>query len=480
MKPKVFISYSWSSESHRELVRNWADRLLTDGVQVVLDQYELKEGHDKYAFMEKMVTDPSVTHVLIISDRMYSEKADARKAGVGTESQIISQEVYEKVEQSKFIPIICELTMEGEPCLPRFIKTRIGINFSSPELVNDNWERLIRLLFGKPAFQKPDVGQPPAYILEDRPTPSNPALSRFASLKQALMQGKRGIAIYRNDFLATCLQYADALRIRQQPNLENWGKRLLEDCGKLMEVRDLIVDWVLLESSMQNNEQFEEALAYTLEKLLELRSRPKEVNSWDEMWFDAHRLFAYETFLYILAALLKTGAYNVLHAVYTSSYLMPEIESRGSAEPFENFGTFYVDSEALNNALAAKDQRLLSPAAALIKQQATRQDLTFESLMESDLLSLLAAAASEHSQWYPQTLFYLGFGKILPLFLRAVQSKNFKKIATITGVQTAQELRDKVKKGFARMGVDNWSNFRAYKHMSFWNVMNMDKMDTVK
>src|SRR5690348_5868116 len=99
MPPEAFISYSWTSESHREMVRNWADRLSADGVEIVLDQYDLKEGNDKNAVMERMVTDPSVTHVLLVCDRVYSEKADARKAGVGTESQIISQEVYNKVDQ---------------------------------------------------------------------------------------------------------------------------------------------------------------------------------------------------------------------------------------------------------------------------------------------------------------------------------------------------------------------------------------------
>ena len=150
------------------MVRNWADRFMADGVNIVLDQYDLKEGHDKYAFMEKMVTDPSVTHVLVICDKAYAHKADARKAGVGTESQIISQEVYSKVEQSKFIPIWCEFSETGEPYLPTFMKSRIGVNFSTPELVNDNWEQLVRLLFGKPLYQKPAVGKPPAYISEDK------------------------------------------------------------------------------------------------------------------------------------------------------------------------------------------------------------------------------------------------------------------------------------------------------------------------
>ena len=98
--PKVFISYSWTTQQHQERVREWADRFLLDSVDVILDIYDLQEGQDKNAFMERVVTDPNVTHVLIFSDTGYAEKADARKQGVGTESQIISQEVYQQVEQT--------------------------------------------------------------------------------------------------------------------------------------------------------------------------------------------------------------------------------------------------------------------------------------------------------------------------------------------------------------------------------------------
>ena len=76
-----------------------------------------------------------------VCDKTYSQKADARKAGVGTESQIISKEVYEKVDQSKFIPIVCEFDDNGEPFLPTFLKSRIWIDFSTPEASNENWER---------------------------------------------------------------------------------------------------------------------------------------------------------------------------------------------------------------------------------------------------------------------------------------------------------------------------------------------------
>lgn len=86
-----------------------------------MDIFDLKEGQDKYAFMEKMVTDKTITHILVISDKAYAEKADSRRAGVGTESQIISKEVYDKVEQSKFIPIVCEFDESKTPYLPVFI-----------------------------------------------------------------------------------------------------------------------------------------------------------------------------------------------------------------------------------------------------------------------------------------------------------------------------------------------------------------------
>ena len=73
--PKVFISYSWSSD---RLVLELAQRLISHGVDVVLDKWELKEGQDKYAFMERCVNDPDITKVLIICDRVYAQKANNR------------------------------------------------------------------------------------------------------------------------------------------------------------------------------------------------------------------------------------------------------------------------------------------------------------------------------------------------------------------------------------------------------------------
>src|SRR5260370_32470772 len=117
--PKTFISYSWSSPQHEAWVLQLATEMEESGVNVILDKWDLREGADKYAFMEKMVTDPNVLKVVVICDRIYADKADGRRGGVGTETQIISKELYDQVNaadhKQKFVAIIAEKDEEGNP-----------------------------------------------------------------------------------------------------------------------------------------------------------------------------------------------------------------------------------------------------------------------------------------------------------------------------------------------------------------------------
>ena len=82
--PKIFISYSWTTPKHEDWVINLAERLVSDGIDVVIDKWNLKEGHDKFDFIESMVKSTDINKVLIILDKKYLEKAEQRSGGVGT------------------------------------------------------------------------------------------------------------------------------------------------------------------------------------------------------------------------------------------------------------------------------------------------------------------------------------------------------------------------------------------------------------
>jgi hypothetical protein len=384
--------------------------------------------------------------------------------------------VYSKVQQSKFIPIVCEFNDLGEPFLPAFLKNRIWIDFSRSEAANDNWEQLVRVLYGKPAHEKPTLGKAPTYVVTDASVPASPAFTKFAALKQAILQEKAGLKLYRQDFLDACYEYADALRIRDRPDVTNMGQRVLEDCGKLKLVRDHIVDWVLLESEIKPSAEFDEELVSMLEKLLELKSRPPEINAWNDVWFEAHRVFVYETFLYIVAALLKTDSFDSLRIVRASHYLLPETESSGTNR-FETFDAFYGYSETLQ-ILAPEGKRLHAPAATLIKRQADRTDVPFVAVMQAELLVLMMAFITDGSRWYPQTLQYSSRAGAFPFFVKAARHRDFQKLAKIMGVGTGEELRAAVKVGHKKLGVDGWNDFWI-SDRSFWGSMNMDGLDTL-
>src|SRR5688572_21595555 len=106
--PRLFISYSWSSAEHEQWIIDLATELVSNGVDVILDKWVLREGHDTIAFMEKMVTDPTIKKVILVCDQTYAAKTDGRAGGVGTEAQIISAEVYAKESQEKFVAVIAE------------------------------------------------------------------------------------------------------------------------------------------------------------------------------------------------------------------------------------------------------------------------------------------------------------------------------------------------------------------------------------
>ena len=432
---------------------------MADGVDVILDVFDLKEGHDKFHFMELMVADPSISHVLVLSDQQYKVKADSRASGVGTESQIISSEMYRKVSQSKFVPIVCELSASGDPYLPVFMQSRIYIDFSSAEAVNQNWERLVRLLHNKPAYVKPQLGSPPAYLAESLASPASPLLGKLATLRQALISHSRIAGQARQDFVVACQNFAEPYRIRQDLQLDSvqLAEKLLSDSEELKVLRNSIVDWVLLESSLENNAEFSESLLTFLEQLLETGSRPLIVNRWSDNWYEATRTFVYETFLYVVAALLKSRAYALLGDVLSSSYLIPRSRRHGSKE-FGRVEQFLHSSDYFQSSLAPAKQRLYSPIAELIKRQADRVDLPMESLIEADLVVLLKAISSRTFRWYPHTFFYANTSEF-PFLTRAAQRRNFKHLSTVIGMPDSALLKVQAKQGYEESRIDQMPGF---------------------
>ena len=256
-----------------------AEKLSADGVHVILDKWDLKEGQDKYAFMERMVTDAEVGKVLMICDRLYAEKADGRKGGVGTESQIISPEIYAKVEQEKFIPIVAEYTDDGEPCLPAYLKGRIYIGLAHQDRYPQEYERLLRNIFDRPAFKRPPLGTPPSY-LDEEATPQLKTGHKFARFSEALTNSRPHCRPSAIDYLEALLRAHDDFVITGDAGTEP-DEDVLARIEAFKPYRDQFVEFILLCGRYGVDSSYFEKVVEFFERALSYHSPAKEVRRYN-------------------------------------------------------------------------------------------------------------------------------------------------------------------------------------------------------
>lgn len=161
--PKVFISYSWESKEHSDWVKFLADKLLADGIEAIIDSYDVSPGDRLPKFMESSIRDSD--YVIIICTEEYKRKANNREKGVGYESHIISAELYNNHNDRKFIPVIRQGDFNS--ALPTYLDGKLAIDLRGNPFNEDSYKDLIASIFK--VKKKPKVGIRPYYVDEYEP-----------------------------------------------------------------------------------------------------------------------------------------------------------------------------------------------------------------------------------------------------------------------------------------------------------------------
>ena len=125
IQPVVFISYSHDSEEHKNWVLQLATRLRSNGVDVILDRWNIKLGSDLASFMEKGLSKSS--RIVSICSSTYVKKANEGKGGVGYEKQIMTAEFINDQNSNWVIPLIKNNPNERK--IPTFLGGRMYISF---------------------------------------------------------------------------------------------------------------------------------------------------------------------------------------------------------------------------------------------------------------------------------------------------------------------------------------------------------------
>ena len=157
MTPSVFVSYSHDSKDHKAWVLQLATRLRHNGVDTILDQWNLDLGQDVAAFIERGLS--ASTRVLCICTQNYVQKANVRKGGVGYEKRIITAEVMADLDTDWVIPVIRDNA--GPNLVPIFLGSCLYVDFRDDLKYEEKYEELLRSLLNEPALPVPPIGENP-------------------------------------------------------------------------------------------------------------------------------------------------------------------------------------------------------------------------------------------------------------------------------------------------------------------------------
>jgi hypothetical protein len=162
MVPTVFMSYSHDDEAHKAWVLQLAHRLRSNGVDLILDRWNVKLGTDLPAFMEHGLSEAH--RVICVCSSAYVEKANSPRNGVGYEKQIITGELLRDLSREWVIPVI--RNNNGENKLPLFLSGRAYVNFEADEQYEARYEELLRDIHNQPVLPIPPIGTNPFTTIE--------------------------------------------------------------------------------------------------------------------------------------------------------------------------------------------------------------------------------------------------------------------------------------------------------------------------
>lgn len=159
--PKVFLSYSHDNELHKDWVLLLATRLVANGVDVVLDQWDLTLGSDLPRFMEQGLS--SAQRVLAVCTEPYVQKANDGRGGVGYEKMILTAQLMQDVTSDRIIPVVRANALT--PPVPIFLSSRVYVDFRDDLEFEAKYAELIRDIHGREVKPRPPLGKNPFEVI---------------------------------------------------------------------------------------------------------------------------------------------------------------------------------------------------------------------------------------------------------------------------------------------------------------------------
>lgn len=452
-QPRVFISYSWDTTEYKSKVASFATKLMSDGIDVLLDQWEMLEGNDLYAFMERSVADSTVTNVLILLSPLYVDRADKRTGGVGAETQIISPQVYGKMDQTKFIPVIFDRDEKGRYSKPTYLTTQLHFDLTNPDTFTEDYMKLVRRLYGRVAYEKPERGHKPVWVDEHGPATPVADYMLLDTLKgrlptQVKMRTFKDALEKAGDMLIGWHDGDSVGSLSEADYLEEYELSLRLRDGYLHAVRYYPY---LGESGAKAVGDSLESMRYELEKDCGLFGSMKMT-------------VAYELFLSVIGIMADNEDYQAISHILNRFYTINDYYNR-----LGGYTVFGDGNDVLHNAVGIRDGHLyISGVAKLLVDRANPELCSKDNLIIADGICFNAALIIRDEalglRWTPRLYIYDHNSALMKRFSRYLFSKTvLPGIALMFGYDNVEEFKGRYAEYQSEIQSGKYRNFLSYE-----------------
>lgn len=437
--PKVFVSYSWTSPEHEQWVLDLCHNLNDDGIEVLLDKWDLQAGGEANTFMERMVNDKTVSKIIMIIDQAYTDKANSRIGGVGTESTILSNEIYSKKELNNIVAVIAE----SGATKPTFYSSRIHIDLSKQENYANEYEDLIRWAFDKYKHVRPKaIGKPPSFITQDDSIETLHTNTEYRIAIDALEKGKQNasgaIKCYLNKLNEELIKFRlNSKEVKGDVKItEAYKKNIKNFQPYLFELKKIAESYC----SHSNDSKVIKHFCHFFENFLKLHlTYTTDGTSFFQANFEQYKFIAHQSFLSIIAILLKYDCFNEVSDILDEQFIIPENYIFNNNANHETFTIF--NGSNLTIIPFGLKQREQSPIGAMLKELHDNEVISFKELIEADVFLYLKSMINilknnKTNKWWPHTSIYMGH-KIVPLrmFLKSEKQSYYDEVKKTLGCE---------------------------------------------
>ncbi len=391
-----------------------------------------------------MVTNPEIKKVLIISDKGYALKADGRDGGVGTETQIISKEIYDGESRGKFVAVVTEKDEKGKPFLPTYYKSRIYIDLSNSHKYAENFEQLLRWVFDKPIYSKPELGKIPAFLNESLKIELGTSFLQ-KRLLNAIKEKKPNSDGALLEYLNLLSKNIEKFRIKEYSG--EFDDAVIENIELFLPYRNEYIQILIVLAQYGVSEEYISAIHKFFESLIQYYEKPKSISSYRDWDFDNLKFLIHELFLYTIAILIKYEKFERASFLLDNKYYN-EINIEFGRDIMSTYSFFWCHLDSLRYRNERLKLRKLSVRADLLKKRSEASGIDFIYLMQADFIIYFRAELhnKDYYGWRPETLLYLGFfHRPFEIFARAQSLKYFNKIKCLLKIETKEELDNIIK-----------------------------------